>query len=132
MRGNTPRLNYSTSRFYTLSEGFQVRKALNSYLSRGALGACRDIGQIAAQLGRSQAIAYDKALIHEKTKVIGLEGDSTGGLLIQQGCQPDTGCASASQVPHQEFSSNPGLHQGFHQEYMLSLHVYLRAEEDLG
>jgi hypothetical protein len=36
-------------------------------------GPSRDIRQISAQMALSQPIAYDKTLIHEKTKVIGLQ-----------------------------------------------------------
>jgi len=37
-------------------------------------GPSRDIRQIPAQMALSQPIAYDKIFIHEKTKVIGLQG----------------------------------------------------------
>ena len=38
-----------------------------------SLGSSSYVGQVTAQMALSQPIAYDKILIHEKTKVIGLE-----------------------------------------------------------
>lgn len=36
------------------------------------------VGQVTAQMALPQSIAYDKIFIHEKTKVIGLQGHSAG------------------------------------------------------
>src|SRR5215813_3410012 len=79
----------------------------------------------------SQAIAYDKTLIHEKTKVIGLQGNPAGRLLVQQdsqfyACRPTT-----NQVPHQEFTGYPGLHQRFNQQHVLVVYINFRAEKNL-
>ena len=38
-----------------------------------SLGSSSYVGQVTAQMALSQPIAYDKILIHEKTKVIRLE-----------------------------------------------------------
>jgi len=36
------------------------------------------VGEVTAQMALPQPIAYDKILIHEKTKVIGLQGHPAG------------------------------------------------------
>src|ERR1051326_7492886 len=80
----------------------------------------------------SQAIAYDKTLIHEKTKVIGLQGNPAGRLLVQQDSQFYACCTTTYQVPHQEFTGYPGLHQRFNQQNVLVFNVNFRAEKNLG
>ena len=53
-------------------------KALKPYLRTGGFGPASYIRQISAKMAFSQPIAYDKTLIHEKTKVIGLQGHPAG------------------------------------------------------
>src|SRR5262249_9842265 len=43
-------------------------------LSSGLPVLCGDIGQVTANVVGAEPIAYDKTLIHQKTKVIGLDG----------------------------------------------------------
>src|SRR5215472_12959621 len=103
MRRSRPRSKFPLLKIlYPFSRGFVLKSAL----SLGSLGLCCDIGQISALLGRSQAIAYDKTLIHQKTKVIRLEGYSAGGLLVQQHRQFHAGCAPAGKMSHQEFTGD--------------------------
>ena len=52
-------------------------------LKAGLFSRARDIGQISAKMGFSQAIAYDKTLIHKKTKVIRLQGHPAASLLVE-------------------------------------------------
>src|ERR1700704_2345453 len=75
-------------------------KALKPYLRTGRFGPASYIRQISAKMALSQPIAYDKTLIHEKTKVIGLKGDPACRLLVQQYSQFHAGSASAKQVPN--------------------------------
>src|ERR1041384_655920 len=80
----------------------------------------------------SQAIAYDKTLIHEKTKVIGLQGNPASRLLVQQDSQLYACRTTTYQVPHEEFTGYSGLHQRFNQQYMLILYVNFRTKKNLG
>lgn len=57
--------------FATLGAVKPLKTCLRNY---PRFGPSCDIRQISAQMALSQPIAYDKIFIHEKTKVIGLQG----------------------------------------------------------
>ena len=59
----------------TLGAVKPLKTCLRNYPSLGSSGY---VGQVTAQMALPQAIAYDKILIHEKTKVIWLQGHSAG------------------------------------------------------
>src|SRR5262249_24890630 len=101
-------LNFPLERFYTYLCQCGAVKAVSARASRaGPFRRPRNIRQIPAQMRLPQAIAYDKTLIYKKTKVIRLKGAAATGLLIQQHRQLYAGCATPSQVSHQEFTGNP-------------------------
>jgi hypothetical protein len=59
----------------TLGAVKPLKTCLRNYPSLSSSGY---VGQVTAQMALPQPIAYDKILIHEKTKVIGLQGHSAG------------------------------------------------------
>jgi hypothetical protein len=59
----------------TLGAVKPLKTCLRNYPS---LSSSSYVGQVTAQMTLPQPIAYDKFLIHEKTKVIGLQGHPAG------------------------------------------------------
>src|SRR5215467_3231072 len=112
MQSGSPGFNI----LYPFAEVFLPQKRLTSELRSGTVSPGGYVGQITANLGRAQPIAYDKTLIHHKTKVIRLKRNAASRLLVQQSCQLYAGSAPAGQVAHEKLSSDAGLHQGLYQK----------------
>jgi hypothetical protein len=70
--GFAPKLSHSKD-FIPIPAITDAVKPLKTCLRTAQLGTSRYIGQISAKMALSQAIAYDKILVHEKTKVIRLQ-----------------------------------------------------------
>jgi len=64
---------FSLQDFIPILANAYAVKRLKTCLRGTRFGAPRYIREISAKMPLSQPIAYDKTLIHEKTKVIGLQ-----------------------------------------------------------
>src|SRR6185312_13838309 len=98
---NFPTLNDFIPIPATLEAGKALKTCLRNY---PRLSPSSYVREVTAQMALPQPIAYDKILVHEKTKVIGLQGHTAGGLLVQKDSQLHGGSAPSHQVPNQEFS----------------------------
>src|SRR6185437_1518796 len=90
-----------------------------------------NVGQITSKLGVSEAVANDIGFLDDESHVIGLEGNSAGGLFVDEGGQFHGRCAPSLNRPHEEFGRLPRLNHAFDEQNVLALHVDLRTVVNL-